>query len=294
MVFQEERPLWVDKSIHAESEPTLEFSFPSSHSWIASVTWLMVMHYFGDFQKKIWVYLLCSTVAIMTCFSRMWLGVHYPHDIIAGITFGTLTFLFRDYFILYDEKNIFEVKSLSTSEILNEKIKGKIESKSILSKVSNEKGIETKNSKRNLKKKEEDDHSNKSNSNYLSLAICMASFAFLLQVDDSHLKQQVGCFFTIGGILTTIILRPTVCFLEDEGTKRRFLRFLLGVVPLALGGYLFKKLLKNFNNVNPLSMAIFMFSFGIVLSLWALYLSHALFQKVGLGKISNGDEEDDE
>jgi len=145
-----------------------------------------------------------------------------------------------------------------------------------------------------VRKKEEDDHSNKSNSNYLSLAICMASFAFLLQVDDSHLKQQVGCFFTIGGILTTIILRPTVCFLEDEGTKRRFLRFLLGVVPLALGGYLFKKLLKNFNNVNPLSMAIFMFSFGIVLSLWALYLSHALFQKVGLGKISNGDEEDDE
>jgi undecaprenyl-diphosphatase len=44
-------------------------------------------------QKKIWV-ILCLFWAVMISYSRVYLGLHYPGDVIAGMIMGGLIGLF--------------------------------------------------------------------------------------------------------------------------------------------------------------------------------------------------------
>ncbi len=58
------------------------YSFPSGHTTTA------VPIYGGiglTFRKHIWVPVLCGILAVLTCFSRNYLGVHTPQDVLVGI-----------------------------------------------------------------------------------------------------------------------------------------------------------------------------------------------------------------
>jgi len=131
----------------------------------------------------------------------------------------------------------------------------------------------------------------KNNSIYHAL-IWLISFTFIITgFDELHKKQQMGLFFTLGGILTSIILRPSVCYLEDGGLKRRILRVVVGIIPIVCLGVGFRVIQKNFHFMNHQSTATFMFCFGILLSIWSMWASQAFFHKIGLGKINNGDDD---
>lgn len=62
----------------------LEFSFPSGHTAISFAFAMAIGAYSRKYQ--LWAFVLSAVIA----FSRMYLYVHYPSDILAGIVIGLL------------------------------------------------------------------------------------------------------------------------------------------------------------------------------------------------------------
>jgi undecaprenyl-diphosphatase len=61
------------------------YSFPSGHTFLATVFSLLML-------KKYPKEFLFNIVSVLVGFSRIFLGVHYPTDIIGGIIFGFIVF----------------------------------------------------------------------------------------------------------------------------------------------------------------------------------------------------------
>ncbi|MFF2652486.1 phosphatase PAP2 family protein [Streptomyces sp. NPDC058045] len=84
---QEERPCRAVAGAPAslvECPPHGDWSFPSNHSVIAggaAVALLLAWRGIG---------VLTLPMAVLMAFSRVFVGVHYPHDVLAGLVFGAL------------------------------------------------------------------------------------------------------------------------------------------------------------------------------------------------------------
>ena len=75
-----------------------EFSFPSGHTTgVTVVTAILLKH----FRK--WGYLM-SIFAVMVMFSRMYLFMHYPTDILGGIAVGIVSVILAHLITSYLEK----------------------------------------------------------------------------------------------------------------------------------------------------------------------------------------------
>lgn len=68
-------------------------SFPSGHSMMAAVCYLtlgaLIAHFLRDRRLKIYVLSLAITVTVMVGISRVYLGVHWPTDVLAGWLAGS-------------------------------------------------------------------------------------------------------------------------------------------------------------------------------------------------------------
>ncbi|MBS0289172.1 MAG: phosphatase PAP2 family protein [Proteobacteria bacterium] len=102
--------LWL-KGLVRECRPPSQFwledvesySFPSGHAQIGVYLWLGLAYYL----RKSWLSPLCLAIGIMISISRVYLGVHYPQDIIAGALLGFGVLLL----ILWCEKKDFQLLS---------------------------------------------------------------------------------------------------------------------------------------------------------------------------------------
>jgi undecaprenyl-diphosphatase len=67
------------------------YSFPSGHTATATVVWLtaalLLVRYLSTRTAQA-VGLVCATVPLLVALSRVYLGVHWPTDVIAGLAFG--------------------------------------------------------------------------------------------------------------------------------------------------------------------------------------------------------------
>ncbi len=80
------RPYWVsDKVIGMASETS--FGIPSGHSQIAASVWGICASYI----RKAWAWAAAILLALFIGLSRLYLGVHFPHDVVFGWLLGFLT-----------------------------------------------------------------------------------------------------------------------------------------------------------------------------------------------------------
>ena len=85
--FNRPRPAIFVPEVHAVSS-----SFPSGHAMSAAIVYGTVAYLAARLHKRIWARWLVMTAALiiiaLICFSRMYLGVHYPSDVFAGVAIG--------------------------------------------------------------------------------------------------------------------------------------------------------------------------------------------------------------
>ena len=85
--FNRPRPSIVVPVVHAVSS-----SFPSGHAMSAAIVYTTVAYLAARLHKRRWARWLVMTAALIVIalisISRMYLGVHYPSDVLAGIVVG--------------------------------------------------------------------------------------------------------------------------------------------------------------------------------------------------------------
>lgn len=85
MVFHGPRPYWYSAAvIHYAAENS--FGVPSGHAQIAFGVWGML----ASCSRKWWGWLIAMLVILLIGISRLYLGVHFPHDVILGWLIGAL------------------------------------------------------------------------------------------------------------------------------------------------------------------------------------------------------------
>ena len=84
------RPFMDDETVINKRPSTATgYSFPSGHSQTASTLYASLMRFF----KKRWLSILLSILIVLVMVSRMYLGAHYPTDVLVGCLLG-LVFTF--------------------------------------------------------------------------------------------------------------------------------------------------------------------------------------------------------
>ncbi|MDR4498259.1 MAG: phosphatase PAP2 family protein [Candidatus Scalindua sp.] len=76
------------------------FGFPSGHAQLATVFW----GYFFWRARSDWIKLILITIILLVGLSRIYLGVHYPHDVVGGWFFGAI--IVSVYYILASRKAV--------------------------------------------------------------------------------------------------------------------------------------------------------------------------------------------
>ena len=96
----------VIKNLIGRDRPTLHagYSFPSGHATITmcfyGILIYLVLHYVRSNFWRNFLAIFFGFMIFMVAISRLWLGVHFPTDVVAGLFLG---FLFVNLYIILDK-----------------------------------------------------------------------------------------------------------------------------------------------------------------------------------------------
>jgi len=82
------RPQYAAAYLHGQS-----YSFPSGHTMSATICWSLMVVCAGlslgwHRRRRAKLYLVSTTIVFLIGFSRLYLGVHYPSDVVGGLIIG--------------------------------------------------------------------------------------------------------------------------------------------------------------------------------------------------------------
>jgi membrane-associated phospholipid phosphatase len=89
LIFAGPRPYWVSSHIRALWSTETSFGVPSGHAQLAVSVWGMFAAY-NSASRRIWIWIMAIVVIFLIGFSRMFLGVHFPHDVLFGWLLGAV------------------------------------------------------------------------------------------------------------------------------------------------------------------------------------------------------------
>ncbi len=69
-----------------------DYSFPSNHAVIAAAATVGLL-LAGRYLRRLWIPVVAVVATLLMAFSRIYVGAHYPHDVIAGLILGALVAL---------------------------------------------------------------------------------------------------------------------------------------------------------------------------------------------------------
>ncbi len=86
LIFAGPRPYWVSSHVRALWSTETSFGIPSGHAQLAMSVWGMVAAY----SRRTWIWVVSLTGIFLIGFSRIFLGVHFPHDVVFGWLLGAV------------------------------------------------------------------------------------------------------------------------------------------------------------------------------------------------------------
>ncbi|WP_163215760.1 phosphatase PAP2 family protein [Clostridium thermarum] len=86
------RPIGTEGIFSLRVETATGYSFPSGHTQGTATFWVTLM----KVCKKSWLYILGPIVIFLVALSRLYLGVHWPKDVAAGIILGIICVFIAD------------------------------------------------------------------------------------------------------------------------------------------------------------------------------------------------------
>ena len=120
-----ERPIGVDgirtpqsyaDELLVDNSPTgyaYSYSFPSGHSQTAGVLYASL----GQRANKTWQKALCAAMIFLVGLSRLYLGVHWPKDVLAGWTVGIVSALLLGWLLAKNNVNKWTVYLIAGAAI---------------------------------------------------------------------------------------------------------------------------------------------------------------------------------
>ena len=81
-LFQQPRPYHLNPSVGISSSPG--YGLPSDHAQSSIVVWGTI----ASWVRKTWLWVVAIALMLLVGFSRVYLGVHFPTDVLAGWTLG--------------------------------------------------------------------------------------------------------------------------------------------------------------------------------------------------------------
>ncbi len=89
LAFHGPRPYWIADAIQLLSDPEPTFGMPSIHTLNAVVMWAILAHYL----QRAWAWAGAILLALLAGVARIYLGVHFPTDVLVGWLLGLLLVL---------------------------------------------------------------------------------------------------------------------------------------------------------------------------------------------------------
>lgn len=98
VAFHEPRPYWYTSDVKVFGSPENSFGLPSGHSQNAVVIWGAL----AERVKRRWAWVIAILLMFFIGLSRIYLGLHFPHDVLLGWLIGAVVL----WLLLHFEKPI--------------------------------------------------------------------------------------------------------------------------------------------------------------------------------------------
>ena len=98
--FRQPRPFWLDESLRVSGESP-SYGIPSGHTQNAT----FIALFFATKLKKNWVWWVAILYIVLMMISRVYLGLHFVHDVVAGLILGVLILAGYYLWLYFAHKN---------------------------------------------------------------------------------------------------------------------------------------------------------------------------------------------